>query len=56
VARTIADLADAQRVTSAHLAESVGYRMRATCPMGQLDRVSPTPVRCVSNSDERPKV
>jgi magnesium chelatase family protein len=56
VARTIADLADSQRVTSAHVAESVGYRMRATCPMGQVDRISPTPIRCASNADESPKV
>jgi hypothetical protein len=38
--RTIADLADARRVTSAHVAESVGYRMRATCPMGQATDLS----------------
>ncbi len=56
VARTIADLADSERVSSAHLAEAVGYRSRTTCPAGQLDRTSPTPLRCASNSDASPKV
>jgi magnesium chelatase family protein len=50
VSRTIADLALCQRVTAAHLAEAVGYRLRtATGEAGRLDRTVPSTVRLVTN-------
>jgi magnesium chelatase family protein len=57
VARTIADLATSERVRSAHLAEAVGYRLRAGSPkgpLGQLDRGVPALIRCASKSDVGP--
>jgi magnesium chelatase family protein len=50
VSRTIADLAMCQRVTAAHLAEAVGYRLRTTTgEAGRLDRTVPSTVRFVTN-------
>ena len=52
VSRTIADLADSPRVTAAHLAEAVGYRLRtSSAGPPRLDRSARAPVRCASNSD-----
>jgi magnesium chelatase family protein len=57
VARTIADLTGSARVTSTHLAEAVGYRLRAAAPCGprRLDRGAPAPIRCASSSDAVPR-
>jgi len=44
VGRTIADLEGSERVTAAHLAEAIAYRVRAIPdPLGRLDRVSAAP-------------
>jgi magnesium chelatase family protein len=44
VGRTIADLDGSERVTAAHLAEAIAYRVRALPdPLGRLDRVLAAP-------------
>ena len=44
VGRTIADLEGDERVTAAHLAEAIAYRLRSSPdPLGRLDRVSAAP-------------
>jgi magnesium chelatase family protein len=44
VARTIADLEGSDRVTAAHLAEAIGYRLRTTPDhLGRIDRVGTGP-------------
>jgi magnesium chelatase family protein len=60
VARTIADLAESERVSASHLAEAVGYRLRGTLdetwPPRPLDRGGTTPVRCLSASKSKSSV
>jgi magnesium chelatase family protein len=48
VARTIADLAGSERVSGAHLAEAVGYRIRGALDVRTVDRTAGTPVPCSS--------